>query len=180
MKKILKLSIPAVVLILAFSNCKKSYESNSLQPMLDSLAKITTIRVNNVTLGTKNTEGLSRAYALAPNVGYPQWSFSGAASSIDIVFDDAKLWSKDPSGLSKLTDSKARFGTTSLTSAQFESLQSRDDIYKQSGSLAELTIAAGQVVYCQTKDGHKSVILIKSISDNGDTLRLDYKIDVFK
>lgn len=180
MKKVLKFFLIAVVLVIGMTNCKKSYEYNSLQPILDSLAKITTIRVNNVTLGSKTTEGLSRAYALAPNAGYPEWSFSGAASSIDIVFDDNKLWSKDPSGISNLVDSKARFGTTTLTTAQFESLESRDDIYKLSGTLNDVSIAAGQVVFCHTKDGHKSVILIKSISDNGDTLRLDYKIDVFK
>ncbi|MGN6492040.1 MAG: hypothetical protein ACTHLE_08610 [Agriterribacter sp.] len=180
MKNTIKLIIAVCSIMYCITSCSKSYEYSSMQSIIDSLNKITTISVNNVTMGDFTTEGLSQAYALAPNAGYTRPAFSGGASSIDFVFNNTKFWATDPSGISNLVDTKARFGTTTLTAAAFADISSRDEIYSYDGESKEVEIAVGKVVFCKTKDGHRSLILIKSISNNGDTLRMDYKIDVIK
>lgn len=176
----MKLIIAVCSITCCIVGCSKSYEYSSMQSTIDSLNKITIISVQNVTMGNYATEGLSQAYALAPNVGYTRVAFSGGASSIDFVFNNGKFWTADPSGISSLVDTKARFGATGLTAADFADVSSRDEIYSHDGGSTEIEIAVGKVVYCKTRDGHRSLILVKSISTNGDTLQMDYKIDVIK
>lgn len=180
MKNRIKSIIAVCSIMCCIVSCTKSYEYNSMQPIIDSLDKITIISTNNVTMGDFSTEGMSQAYALAPNVGYTRKAFSGGASSIDFVFNDAKFWTTDPSSVSSLVDTKARFGTTNLTAAGFADISTREQIYSHDGESTDIEVAVGKVVFCKTNDGHRSLILIKSISSNGDTLRMDYKIDVEK
>jgi hypothetical protein len=100
----------------------------------------------------------------------------------DIYFDYAQFSASDLdgvlhyNGVPRFTDLGTRFASTSITPAQFDTYKADDAFKSMTGSLLTIDIAAGNVIFFQTKGGKKGLIKIISLdAPDGDAF-FDYMI----
>ncbi len=123
------------------------------------------------------------AFDAETGITYHSDAFSDPARKplIDIFFDLAEFGDTDldadhHDGHNRLGDMGARFAPTTFTASDFNKMKSDDAFAGMTGTLEIIPFSVGDVVFFQTKAGHKGLIKVVSMTSPTGDLVIDEKI----
>lgn len=142
------------------------------------------IGYKNITMGGWDSNFGS---ALDADTGTPYGSsrLGTVGSIVDVFFDHAELASRDLDAVdfypgdyngARFPETGTTFAATTFTSSDFDGFKGDDSFKTMTGTLKDITIKVGDVIFFQTKSGKKGLLRVSAMTAPTGDLVLDEKI----